>query len=386
MIITLKWIFKVKLHELGDVLKNKARLVARGYRQEDGNDFEEPFALVTRLEDIHIFIAYVAHTNMIVYQMEVKTAFLNGSLREEVCVSQPDGFVDQDNPNHVYKLKNALYRLKAGSKGLKEGKDILLVQIYVDDIIFTSTDPSLCETFSKIMCSKFKMSMMGKMSLFLGLQISQSPRGIFLNQSKYALEIIKKYGMETSDHVDTPMVEKSKLEADPQGKEVDPTCYRGMIGSLIYLTASRPDLVIALCMCARYEAKPIEKNLHDVKRIFRYLRGTIKMGMWYSKDSCIALTAFTDADHAGCQDTRSSTSGIMQLLGDRLHINIRYHIIKEQVENGVVKLYLIRTEYQLADILTKALGQERLEFLINKLGIRSMSLKTLKSLAEEKDE
>ncbi|GKC40170.1 retrovirus-related pol polyprotein from transposon TNT 1-94 [Tanacetum coccineum] len=212
MIITLKWIFKVKLDELGGVLKNKARLVARGYRQEEGIDFEESFAPVARLEAIRIFIAYAAHKNMIVYQIDVKTAFLNGILREEVYVSQPDGFVDQDNLNHVYKLKKALYELKHA--------------------------PRAC------------------------------PRGIFLNQSKYALEIIKKYGMETSDPVDTPMVEKSKLDADPQGKEVDPTRYRGMIGSLMYLTASRPDLVFVVCMCARYQAKPTEKHLHAVKRIF----------------------------------------------------------------------------------------------------------------------
>ncbi|GJX84215.1 retrotransposon protein, putative, unclassified, partial [Tanacetum coccineum] len=199
---------------------------------------------------------------------------------------------------------------------------------HLNDITFASTDPSLCETFSKIMCSRFKMSMIGKMLFFLGLQISQSPRGIFLNQSKYALEIIKKYGMETSDPVDTPMVEKSKLDADPQGKEVDPTRYRRMIGSLMYLT----------CQSTR--------------------------------------PSFADADHAGCQDTRRSTSGSMQLLGDRL----------EQVENGVVELYFVRTEYQLADILTKALGRERLEFLINKLGMRSMSPEMLKSLSDEKEE
>ncbi|GKA90234.1 putative ribonuclease H-like domain-containing protein, partial [Tanacetum coccineum] len=318
MIITLKWIYKVKLDELGGVLKNKARLVARGYRQEEGIDFEESFAPVARLEAIRIFLAFAAHMNMVVYQMDVKTAFLNGILREEVYVSQPDGFVDPENPNHVYKLKKALYGLKQAPRAWREGKDILLVQIYVDDIIFASTKPDLCEKNSEIMCSKFKMSMMGKMSFFLGLQISQSPRGIFLNQSKYALEIIKKYGMETSDPVDTPMVEKSKLDADPQGKEVDPTRYRGMIGSLMYLTASRPDLQFVVCMCARYQAKPTEKHLHAVKRIFRYLKGTINMGLWYLKDSCIALTAFADADHAGCQDTRRSTSGSMQLLGDRL--------------------------------------------------------------------
>ncbi|GJU17017.1 retrovirus-related pol polyprotein from transposon TNT 1-94 [Tanacetum coccineum] len=274
--------------------------------------------------------------------------------------------------------------------------------------------------------------------------ISQNPRGIFINQSKYALESLKKYGFDTCDPVDTPMVEKSKLDEDKEGKTVDPSHYRGMIGTLLYLTASRPDLQFAICMCARYQARPTEKHLNAVKRIFRYLKGTVHRGLWYPKDSSIALTTFADADHAGCQDTRRSTSGSMQLLGDRLvswsskrqksaaissteaeyialsgccaqilwmrsqltdygfgfnkipmycdnksvialccnnvqhsrskHIDIRFHFIKEHVENGVIKLYFVNTEYQLADIFTKALGQNRIEFRINKLGMRSFTI------------
>ncbi|GJY72006.1 retrovirus-related pol polyprotein from transposon TNT 1-94 [Tanacetum coccineum] len=436
MVITLKWIYKVKLDELGGILKNKARLVARGYRQEEGIDFEESFAPVARLEAIRIFLAFAAHMNMVVYQMDVKTAFLNGNLREEVYVSQPDGFVDKDNPNHVYKLKKALYGLKQAprawydmlssflisqdfSKGSvdptlfirRDGKELLLVQIYVDDIIFAASTPELCDLFSKIMCSKFKMSMMGKISFFLGLQISQNPRGIFINQSKYALESLKKYGFDSCDPVDTPMVEKSKLDEDKEGKAVDPSHYRGMIGTLLYLTASRPDLQFAICMCARYQARPTEKHLNAVKRIFRYLKGTVHRGLWYPKDSSIALTAFADADHAGCQDTRRSTSGSMQLLGDRLvswsskrqksaaissteaeyialskHIDIRFHFIKEHVENGVIELYFVNTEYQLADIFTKALGRNRIKFLINKLRMRSFTPESMKQLAYEVDE
>ncbi|GJR47357.1 retrovirus-related pol polyprotein from transposon TNT 1-94 [Tanacetum coccineum] len=480
-VISLKWIYKVKLDELGGILKNKARLVARGYRQEEGIDFEESFALVARLEAIRIFLAFAAHMNMVIYQMDVKTTFLNGNLREEVYVSQPDGFVDPDKPNYVYKLKKALYGLKQAprawydmlssflisndfSKGSvdptlfirREGNELILVQIYVDDIIFAASTPELCDLFAKIMCSKFKMSMMGKISFFLGLQISQSPRGIFINQSKYALESLKKYGYESCDPVDTPMVEKSKLDEDKEGKAVDPSHYRGMIGTLLYLTASRPDLQFAICMCARYQARPTEKHLNAVKRIFRYLKGTVHRGLWYPKDSSFALTAFADADHAGCQDTRRSTSGSIQLLGDRLvswsskrqksaaissteaeyialsgccaqvlwmrsqltdygfgfnkipmycdnksaialccnnvqhsrskHIDIRFHFIKEHVENGVIELYFVNTEYQLADIFTKALGRERIEFLINKLGMRSFTPDTLKQLADEVDE
>ncbi|GKE48344.1 retrotransposon protein, putative, ty1-copia subclass [Tanacetum coccineum] len=355
MVITLKWIYKVKLDELGGILKNKAWLVARGYRQEEGIDFEESFAPVARLEAIRIFLAFAAHMNMVVYQMDVKTAFLNGNMREEVYVSQPDGFVDKDKLNHVYKLKKALY-------GLKQA-------------------PRAC------------------------------PRGIFINLSKYALESLKKYGFDSCDPVDTPMVEKSKLDDDKEGKIVDPSHYHGLIGTLLYHTVSRPDLQFAICMCARYQARPIEKHLHTVKRIFRYLRGTVNRGLWYSKDSSIALTAFAYADHAGCQDTRRSTSGSMQFLGDRVvswsskkekstaisgtedeyiamskHIDIRFHFIKEHVENGVIELYFVNTEYQLADIFTKALARERIEFLINKLGMRSFTPETLKQLANEVDE
>ncbi|GJZ45898.1 retrovirus-related pol polyprotein from transposon TNT 1-94 [Tanacetum coccineum] len=359
MVITIKWIYKVKLDELGGILKNKARLVARGYRQEERIDFEESFASVARFKAIRIFLAFAAHMNMFVYQMDVKTAFLNGNLREEVYVSHLNGFVDPDNPNHVYKLKKALYGLKQAprawydmlssflisqdfSKGSmdptlfihKEGKELLLVQVYVDDIIFAASTP--------------------------------------------------KYGFDSCDPVDAPMVEKSKLDEDKEGKAVDSSYYRGMIDTLLYLIAT-----------------------------------------------------FADADHASCQDTRRSTYGSMQFLGDRLvswsskrqksaaisstkaeyiamsrccaqilwmrsqltdyglgfnkilmycdnksaialscnnvqhsrskHIDIRFQFIKKRVENGVIELYFVNTEYQLAYIFTKALTRERIEFLINKL-------------------
>nr|GEV35230.1 copia protein [Tanacetum cinerariifolium] len=232
MIIALKWIYKVKLEEYGDVLKNKARLVAKGYRQEEGIDFDESFAPVAPIEAIHIFIANVASKNMTIYQMDVKTTFLNRELKEEVYVSQPEGFVDPDHPTHVYRLNKTLYGLKQAlrvwydtlsrflldnkfSKGAvdptlftqKTGKHILLVQIYVDDIIFASTDFKACGIFSNEMSSKFQMSMMGQMLFFLGLQVSQSPRGIFINQSKFSLEILKKFGMDSCDPVDIAMVD-----------------------------------------------------------------------------------------------------------------------------------------------------------------------------------
>nr|GEV65780.1 copia protein [Tanacetum cinerariifolium] len=224
--------------------------------------------------------------------MDVKTAFLNGKLKEEVYVSQPEGFVDPDRPNHVYRLNKYLYGLKKAarawydtlsrfleangfSKGVvdptlfirKTGKHTLHVQIYVDDIIFASTDPRDCDHFSKEMSSKFQISMMGQMSFFLGLQVFQNPRGIFLNQYKYANEILKKFDFHKSDPLDTPLVKRSKLDEDLFGIPVDQTRYHSMTRSLMYLTACRPDLVFAVCMCAKYQSKPTKKHLEAVKQM-----------------------------------------------------------------------------------------------------------------------
>ncbi|GKB10674.1 retrovirus-related pol polyprotein from transposon TNT 1-94 [Tanacetum coccineum] len=229
-VIKLKWLWKNKKDEDQTVIRNKARLVAKGYAQEEGIDFEESFALVARLEAVRIFVAYAAHKSFPIYQMDVKTAFLNGPLKEEVYVAQPDGFVDPDHPDKVYRLRKALYGLKQAprawydkllkfliSKGftkgiidptlftIKYGEDILLVQIYVDDIIFGSTNPKFSKRFEKLMHGRFEMSLMGEMKFFLGLQIHQSPRGIFINQAKYTLEILKKHGMEKGQSIGTPM-------------------------------------------------------------------------------------------------------------------------------------------------------------------------------------
>ncbi|GJW68886.1 retrovirus-related pol polyprotein from transposon TNT 1-94 [Tanacetum coccineum] len=343
---------KDEIHEF-DRLQNKARLVAKGYRQKEGIDFEESFAPVARIEAIRIFIANAASKNMTIYQMDVKTAFLNGELKEEVYVSQPEGFVDPDHPTHVYRLKKALYGLKQAPR-------------------------AWYDTLSRFLLDN--------------------------NFSKGA-----KFGMDSCDPVDTPMVDRLKLDEDPLGIPVDQTRFRSMVGSLMYLTASRPDLVFA--------------------------------GLWYPKDTAMALTAYADADHAGCQDTQRSTSGSAQFLGDKLvswsskkqkstaistteaeyiamsgccaqilwmrsqltdygfvfnkiplycdnrsaialccnnvqhsrskHIDIRHHFIREQVEKGVVELYFVTTDYQLADIFTKALSRERFEFLLPRLGMKN---------------
>nr|GEW72290.1 retrovirus-related Pol polyprotein from transposon TNT 1-94 [Tanacetum cinerariifolium] len=345
MVIKLKWLWKNKKDEDQTVICNKARLVEKVYAQEEGIDFEESFAPVARLEAVRIFIAYAAHKSFLIYQMDVKTTFLNGPLKEEVYVAQPDGFVDPDHPEKVYRLRKALYGLKQAlralydelskfltSKGftkgtidltlftIRYGEDILLVQIYVDDIIFGSTSPKYTKRFEKLMHNRFEMSLMGEINIFLGLKIHQSPSGIFINQAKYTLEILHKHSMDKGQSIGTPMAMKPKLDADLSGNPVDQTDYHSKIGSLMYLTSSRPDIVQAVCFCARYQSRPTEKHLKDVKWIFRYLRGTVNMGLWYPKGSSLELTSFLDADHAGCIDPRKSTFGGIKFLGDKLVI------------------------------------------------------------------
>ncbi|GJX96207.1 retrovirus-related pol polyprotein from transposon TNT 1-94 [Tanacetum coccineum] len=326
---------------------------------------------------------------------------------------------DPDHPDKVYRLRKALYGLKQAPRA------------WYDEL------------------SNFLMSK----GFTKGLQIHQSPKGIFINQAKYALEILKKHNMDNCHSIGTPLATKPKLDVDLSGEPVDQSDYRSKIGSLMYLTSSRPDLVQAVCYCARYQARPTQKHLKEVKRIFKYLKGTINMGLWYPKDSGFELTAFSDADHAGCLDTRKSTSGGIQFLGDKLvswmskkqnctamssaeaeyvalsascaqvmwmrtqlqdygfnynkiplycdsqsaiaiscnpvqhsrtkHIHTRYHFIKEQVENGIIELYFVRTEYQLADMFTKALPEDRFKYLVRRIGMRCLTPAELEVLTNE---
>ncbi|GJR63507.1 putative ribonuclease H-like domain-containing protein [Tanacetum coccineum] len=329
-----KWVFRNKKDERGIVIKNKARLVAQGYTQEEGIDYDEVFAPVARIEAIRLFLAYASFKDFVVYQMDVKSAFLYGKIEEEVYVCQPPGFEDPDFPDRVYKVEKALYGLHQAPRawyetlstylldnGFQRGKidktlfikrdksDILLVQVYVDDIIFGSTRKKMCTEFEKMMHKKFQMSSMGELTFFLGLQVKQKEDGIFISQDKYVNEILNKFGFSDVKTARTPMETQKALLKDADGEDVDEHLYRSMIGSLMYLTSSRPDIMFAVCACARFQVNPKVSHLHAVKRIFRYLKGQPKLGLWYPKDSPFDLVAYTDSDYAGASLDRKSTTG-----------------------------------------------------------------------------
>ncbi|GKC70776.1 retrovirus-related pol polyprotein from transposon TNT 1-94 [Tanacetum coccineum] len=339
-IIETKWVFRNKLDENGIVSQNKARLVAQGYNQQEGIDYDETYALVARLESIRILLAYACALDFKLFQMDVKSAFLNGFINEEVYVAQPPGFIDFEKPDHVYKLKKALYGLKQAPKAWydrlkaflikheykmgmvdntlftkKKSSNLIIVQIYVDDIIFGSTCQDMCDEFAKIMHDEFEMSMMGELNFFLGLQIKQMEDGIFFNQSKYIKEMLKKFGLEESKPMKTPMSSDTKLTKDEECESVDSTKYRGMIGSLLYLTASRPDIMFSVCLCARFQEAPKTSHLEAVKRIFRYIKGTTHLGLWYPKGTSIETVVYADSNHAGDYVDRKSTSGICTFVG-----------------------------------------------------------------------
>ncbi|GJU35329.1 putative ribonuclease H-like domain-containing protein [Tanacetum coccineum] len=299
------------------MIKNKARFVAQGYTQEEGIDYDEVFAPVARIEAIRLFLAYVSFKDFVVYQMDVKSAFLYGKIEEEVYVCQPPGFEDPNFPDKVYKVE------KRGKidKTLfirRDKGDILLVQVYVDDIIFGSTKKSLCTEFEKIMHKKFQMSSMGELTFFLGLQIKQKEDGIFISQDEYVTEILKKFSFTDVKTTNTHMETQKPLLKDEDGEEVDVHLYRSMIGSLMYLTSSRPDIMFAVYACARYQVNPKVSHLDAVKRIFRYLKGQPKMSIWYSKDLPFDLVAYTDSDYARASLDRKSTIGGCQFFGYKL--------------------------------------------------------------------
>ncbi|GJX19517.1 retrovirus-related pol polyprotein from transposon TNT 1-94 [Tanacetum coccineum] len=403
-----------------------------GYNQQEGIDYNETFALVARLEAIRIFLAFATYMNFIVYQMDVKSAFLNGKLKEEVYVRQPPGFKSNEFPNHVCKLDKALYGLKQAPRAWYETLSTFLIEHEfirgkIDNTLFiykTQTD------------------------------IKESKRGILINQEKYVKDLLKKYDINGSS-VKTPMVPPNNLGPGLNGKSVNKTQYRGMIGSLMYLTVSRPDIQFSTCLCVRYQANLKESHLIAVKRIFRYLKGTPSLGLWYPKCLGFDLKGYSDSDYVGCNMDRKSTSGACQLLGCKLmfwsakkqqsvamssveaeyvaaaeccanilwmksqltdndiiyekvpifcdntsaiaisnnpvlhsrtkHIDIRYHFIRDHVLKGDIELHFIPTQYQLADIFTKPLDEPTFKRLIVELGMLNIDSKPEASTLPEEN-
>ncbi|GJV70235.1 retrovirus-related pol polyprotein from transposon TNT 1-94 [Tanacetum coccineum] len=338
----------------------------------EGIDFEESFAPVARLEAVRLFVAYAAHKSFPVYQMDIKTTFLYGPLKEEVYVNQPDRFVDPYHPDQVYHLKKAFLWTQTSSKSV----------------------------------------------------IYQSPRGIFINQAEHAQEILIKHVMTSCDSIGTPMAMKH-LDADLSGTPIDQMKYRSMVGALMFLTTSRPDIVHATCYCARYQAKPTEKHFTAVKRIFRYLKNTINMGLWYLKDTggdkvvswsskkqdCTSMSS-TEAEYLSLSTCCTQVLWLRTQLTDygflfdkipmyydskaaiaiscnpvqhsrTKYIDVRYHFIKEKVEKGIVELFFVETEYRLADLFTKALPEDRFKYLVRRLGMRCLTPGELEVLANE---
>ncbi|GKA97418.1 putative ribonuclease H-like domain-containing protein, partial [Tanacetum coccineum] len=260
-----KWVYRNKKDGRGVVVRNKARLVSQGHRQEEGIDYDEVFAPVARIEAIRIFLAFVSYMGFIVYQIDVKSVFLYRKIDEEVYVSQPPGFIDPKSPK-----KNG-YRRRTIDKTLfikKDKNDIMLVQVYVDDIIFGSTKKSWCDEFEALMKSRFQMSSMGKLTFFLGLQVKQKEDGIFISQDKYVAEILKKFDFLSVKTASTPIETQKPLVRDEEASDVDVHLYRSMMGSLMYLTASRPDIMFVVCTCSRFQVTPKTSHLSAVKRIF----------------------------------------------------------------------------------------------------------------------
>ncbi|GJS76555.1 ribonuclease H-like domain-containing protein [Tanacetum coccineum] len=280
-----KWVFRKKKDQRGIVVRNKTRLVAQGHRQEEGIDYDEVFAPMARIEAIRLFLAYASYMDFTVYQMDVKSAFLYGTIKEEVYGNHPPGFEDPEFPNKVYKVEKTLRGTIDKTLFIKKIKnDILLVQVYVDDIIFGSTKKSLSIEFEKLMHKRFQMSSMGELTFFLGFQVEQRKYGIFLSQDKYVYNILKKFGFTTLKTASTPMEIHKSLSTNAAEPDVDVHLYRSMIGTLMYLTSSRPDIMFVVCACSRFQVTLKVSHMHAVKRIFRYLKGKPTLGLWYPKD------------------------------------------------------------------------------------------------------
>ncbi|GAA0139391.1 transmembrane signal receptor [Lithospermum erythrorhizon] len=395
--IGVKWIYKTKKDEAGNILKCKARLVAKGYTQEHGIDFNEVYAPVARLDTIRMIIGVAAQRGWKVFQLDVKSAFLQGELEEEVFVDQPQGYEVAAKEHQVYKLHKALYGLKQaprawyskieshfGREGFQKcsseqtlftkknavGK-IIIVSIYVDDLIYTGDDEKMMAEFKASMLERFDMTDLGIMSYFLGIEVIQNQQGIFIGQRQYAEVVLKRFGMEDCNLVHNPISPGAKVDKDTQGKPADETFFKQMVGSLMYLTATRPDLMYVTCLMSKYTARPTEMHMQVAKRALRYLKGTTQLGIHYQRTNEMKgeLAAYTDSDYAGDSDDRRSTSGYVFLIGSG-------SIAWSSKKQPIVTLSTTEAEYVAASYcVCQALWMKR---ILEEIGCRNLDCINIK--------
>ena len=473
-VIGVRWIYKTKLNSDGSVNKYKARLVVKGYAQYSGVDYTETFSPVARFDTIRLIFALAAQNTWKIHQLDVKSAFLNGHLEEEIFIEQPEGFVVQGSEDKVYKLKKALYGLKQAPRAWYarinsylldlgfhrspveptlyvniENDERLIVSVYVDDLLITGSKDALVNKFKNQMRAEFEMSDLGEMHFFLGMEITQSDAGIFICQQKYAKEILKKFQLENARPCNTPLSPGEKLMKEDKADKVNVTVFQSIIGCLLYLTATRPDIMYAASLLSRFMHSPSEIHFKAAKRVLRYIKGTLDYGLFFGKSEKFELIGFTDSDWAGSSDDMRSTSGYVFTCGSAIfswkskkqetvaqssaeaeyiaaaaavnqalwlkrlmtdfdqgvcnqenavklmvdsksaiaiaknpvchsrtkHFKIKFHFVREMVQDGEVSLKYCSTDIQLADIMTKALSKSRFEFLRNEIGCCSHSSK-----------
>ncbi|KAM0043888.1 putative RNA-directed DNA polymerase [Helianthus debilis subsp. tardiflorus] len=466
--IGVKWVFKTKFNEQGKVDKYKARLVVKGYAQKRGVDYNEVFAPVARWDTIRSFLAMAAQKDWSVFQMDVKSAFLHGELKEIVYVNQPQGFIKPGEEAKVYRLRKALYGLKQAPRawfnrienyfkreGFKKSsydhtlfiktvwEKIIIVSLYVDDLIYAGNDITMCESFKQSIQREFEMTDLGQMRFFLGIEVHQSNLGISLCQSQYAKAVLERFRMWESNSVNNPIVKGTVLTKAGVGEEVDATAYKRLVGSLMYLTVTRPDISYVVGLLSRFMGNPRKEHLLIAKRVLRYIKGTLNYGLQYGKRSVMKLRAYTDSDYARDTEDRRCTSGYVCLLSGAAicwssrkqdivtlssteaeyvaatacachcvwlkglladlgiesnetleiicdksstiklsknsvmhrrtkHIDVRFHYLRDLVNQEVVKLEFCRTEDQIADIMTKPLKLDDFIHLRKQLGVQEI--------------
>lgn len=342
--ISLKWVFKLKKNTKDEVVKYKARIVAKGYVQQQGVDFDEVFAPVTRLETVRLLLALAAKNSWEVHHMDVKSAFLNGDLLEEVYVKKPEDFVKKGQEHRVYKLLKALYGLRQAPRAWysrlnkclkdlgfekgpydqvvytkKEGGESLIVGVYVDDLLVTGSSVNNILKFKAQMTGEFEMSDLGKLAYYLGLEVEQNKEFTELKQSAYARKLLEKANMLGCNSVKYPMEPRVQIHKDENGKRVDATKYRSLIGGLRYLVNTRPYIAYSVGVVSRHMETPTSLHMGAVKRILRYVKGTLDYGLRYTKGKGnYILSGFSDSDFAGDKEDRKSTGGMTFYLNENL--------------------------------------------------------------------